>query len=493
MNTTAQVNVQPDASEVAQPRVTVRVGLFFDGTGNNRVNSRIAEQCRGLMQAGQREHSRECAGRHSQSHSSYSNDFSNIARLFELYRKQTVARHEADGWKVYWPVYIGGVGTIAGGRDSRWPGQSMGRGTTGVLAKVDMAVSELAACLELFALDNPGCVIEVLELDIFGFSRGAASARHLVNEILKQERGALGALLSNTALAWSPGFGWRNGSVRVMLVGLFDTVAAVGGWRDLGNVRDFNNRRVNLYLPPGCARQVLHLVARDEWRRNFALNSIVPVWEREIVLPGAHSDIGGGYHLLKHEQVLMTRPHTSVIGRDVRDEDSPAWQKAAADLQAMDAWYWIDPDDQHASLQVQCSTVAGGGHVGGSGSRLVMATVCMRRQVCGHLARIHLRIMHALACDEGVPFEAIGDRSDLALPEELEDISRRLVAQARGDNVELTAEQEQLLRWRYIHHSAHWEPIIGTLGGLGDALFVHAPQPEGRRVHLNVAQPGYPH
>ena len=331
MNTTARVNVHPDAPEVTRPHVTVRVGLFFDGTGNNRVNSRIAAQCREQMQAGLYGHTRECAGRHAKPHSSYTNDYSNIARLFELYRKQAVARHEVDGWKVYWPVYIGGVGTTSGGRDSRWPGQSLGRGNTGVLAKVDKAVSRLSACLELFALDNPGCVIGALELDIFGFSRGAASARHLVNEILKQEQGALATLLANPALAWSPTFAWRHGSVRVMLVGLFDTVAAVGGWRDLGNVRDFHNRRVNLYLPPGCARQVVHLVARDEWRRNFALDSIVPVWEREIVLPGAHSDIGGGYHLLKHEEVLMTRPHTSVIGRDLRDEDSPAWQKAQAD------------------------------------------------------------------------------------------------------------------------------------------------------------------
>ncbi|MCO8160671.1 DUF2235 domain-containing protein [Pseudomonas sp. 21LCFQ010] len=493
MNTTAHVNVHPDTAQVTRFPVTVRVGLFFDGTGNNRVNSGIAAHCREQMQAGQQEHTRECAGRHAGSHGSYTNDYSNIARLFELYRKQAVARRETDGWKVYWPVYIGGVGTTSGGRDSRWPGQSLGRGSTGVLAKVDKAVSRLAECLALFALDNPGCVIDVLELDIFGFSRGAASARHLVNEILKQERGALGRLLADTALAWSPTFGWQQGSVRIMLVGLFDTVAAVGGWRDLGNVRDSHNRRVNLYLPPGCARQVLHLVARDEWRRNFALNSIAPGWEREIVLPGAHSDIGGGYHQLTYEEVLMSRPHTSVVGRDVRDEDSPAWREAEADLQAMDAAYWVDPADPHACLQVQSSTVASARHAAGSGGRLVMATVCMRRQVCGHLSRIHLRIMHTLACDEGVPFEAIGDSPDLALPQALEDICRRLIGQARGDTVGLTPEQQQLLRWRYIHHSAHWEPLIGTLGGLGDALFVHAPQPGGRKIHPNVAPSDYPY
>ncbi|WP_032621624.1 phospholipase effector Tle1 domain-containing protein, partial [Pseudomonas avellanae] len=105
----------------------------------------------------------------------------------------------------------------------------------------------------------------------------------------------LDPILASRKVRLSENFTWRNGSIRLKVIGLFDTVAAIGSLKDLGNTHDANNRRVNLYLPPGCAEQVLHLVARDESRRNFALNSVTPAWPREITLPGAHSDIGGGY------------------------------------------------------------------------------------------------------------------------------------------------------------------------------------------------------
>ncbi|WP_109512414.1 T6SS phospholipase effector Tle1-like catalytic domain-containing protein [Pseudomonas ovata] len=479
--------------QALQRRVTVRVGLFFDGTGNNRVNTRIGAACRAGMARGKVEHSRACAGRHARPDSSYSNELSNIAWLFELYRDQKTACQHNGGWQVSVPLYISGVGTHSGGRDSLWPGLSFGRGHTGVLAKVERALVKLEAALKAFALDNPDCVIEALELDVFGFSRGAASARHLVNEVLKQAKGDLQTLLANRELSWSTDFAWERGSVRVKVVGLFDTVAAIGGWRDLGNVRDANNRRVNLYLPPDCAEHVLHLVARDESRRNFALNSVAPVWPREIVLPGAHSDIGGGYPAHMLEEVLITRPRTSVIGRDVAFEDCTAWQQATDELHAMDRDEWIDPLDCGAWLGVEGSQVSRSGCGTGFGSRLVMAAVCLRRPVWGDLARVHLRIMHALACDEGVPLEPLENIEALALVPPLQDIAQRLLGQARGDTQGLTPGQERLLRWHYIHHSAHWSPIIGTLGSLGKGLFVHAPQPGGRTVHPNVALPGYPH
>lgn len=489
MNKKVSTRGGSEAPHTLQKRVTVRVGLFFDGTGNNRINTRIGNECRALMASGEIDHSRECAGRHVRTDSSYSNDLSNIAWLFELYQQQKTACASNGGWRVSWPVYVSGVGTHPGGRDSLWPGLSFGRGNTGVLARVEQALVKLGAGLEAFAVDNPHCVIEALELDVFGFSRGAASARHLVNEVLKQAKGDLQPLLASRTLALSPDFSWRHGSVRVKVVGLFDTVAAIGSLRDLGNLRDANNRRVNLYLPPGCAQQVLHLVARDESRRNFALNSVAPGWPREIVLPGAHSDIGGGYPENMLEEVLITRPGTSVIGREVALEDSPAWQQAADELQAMARDEWIDPLDPEAWLGVQCSQISRTGYAGAFGSRLVMAAVCLRRPVSGQLSQVYLRIMHALACDEGVPLLPI---EAMAEPE-LADITRRLLAQARGDAVALTPEQERLLRWHYIHHSAHWNPIIGTLGSLGKGLFVHAPQPGGRAVHPNVAQAGYPH
>ncbi|RMR45414.1 hypothetical protein ALP91_05319, partial [Pseudomonas savastanoi pv. glycinea] len=173
-------------SDVVTRRVTARIGIFFDGTGNNRVNSQIGADCQALIEMNGGQHIKECAGRHVHPGSSYSNDLSNIARLVDLYRLQRVAENDSAGLKVYYPIYVSGAGTTSGGRDSVWPGQSFGRGTTGVICKVENAFRKLETVLKAFPHDNPDCVLEALELDVFGFSRGAASARHLANEILKQ-------------------------------------------------------------------------------------------------------------------------------------------------------------------------------------------------------------------------------------------------------------------------------------------------------------------
>ncbi|QVE18806.1 MULTISPECIES: T6SS phospholipase effector Tle1-like catalytic domain-containing protein [Pseudomonas] len=493
MKNTGTVNKGGAVSDTAVLRVTVRAGLFFDGTGNNRVNSQIGADCRAMMEVNAHKHIVECSGRHTDPNSSYSNDLSNIARLVALYRHQYVARNDGQGLKAYWPVYISGTGTTSGAGDSLWPGQSFGRGTTGVTAKAEHAIKKLGSRLKAFTLDNPGCVIEALELDIFGFSRGAASARHFINEVLKQAQGALEPVLASRKVPLSADFGWESGSVRLKVIGLFDTVAAIGSFRDFYTVRDSASNRVNLYLPPGCAQQVLHLVARDESRRNFALNSIAPDWSREIVLPGAHADIGGGYHPQMEEKLLLTRPRMSVLCQYTSCESSAAWLQAQQDLQALDAGQWIDPLDRQASLQVECCETYGRAHTAAFGLKTVVAAACLRRQVFGHLSRVYLRVMHALACDEGVPFGPVPDTAELRLVPELESICRKLISYARGGAYTLDEQEERLLRWRYIHHSAHWNAIIGRVGSFSDAVFVHAPEPGGRVRYPNTNQAGYRH
>ncbi len=234
-------------------------------------------------------------------------------------------------------------------------------------------------------------------------------------------------------------------------------------------------------------------MARDELRRNFALNSVTPAWPREITLPGAHSDIGGGYPPQMEEDVLLTRPRTSLVSRSCSPDTATSWKNTQAELDAMNPDQWIDPLDSRAFLQVRlyesgyqaCRKTL-------NGMRPVIAAVCMNRQVFGHLSRVYLQIMHTLACDEGVPFGPVPQSTEFQLPPELENIARKLIAYAQGAPYSLEAHEEQLLRWRYIHQSAHWSAVFGRSGTLGDAVFVHAPQPGGRTLHLNIGQPGYP-
>lgn len=467
--------------------VTVRIGVFFDGTGNNRINSQIGADCQAMSEIYNGAHIKECSGRHSDPNSSYGNDLTNIAKLADLYRHQAVAKDDGQGLKVYQGIYVSGVGTTSGGRDSRVSGQGFGRGNTGVLAKVGRCIKKIDGVLTAFAGHNPHHVITAVEIDLFGFSRGAAAARHLANEVLKQSRGALGPVLKHGRLPLASGFTWA--SVRLKVIGLFDTVAAVGGISDFGNVRDAMNARVNLFLPPGCAQQVLHLVAGDEHRRNFALNRVAPDWSREIILPGSHSDIGGGYHPQSVEVVSLTRPRRCLVGANTPYDTTEAWLQTHAELDTLDAQRWIDADDPDASLSVECfERIA----QRGPGLKSVVASVRLERRVFGHLSRVHLRVMHALACDEGVPFNALPDTADLSLPPELREVAVKLVAYARGQGESLTPEELGMLYRRYIHCSAHWNASIGRRGALLDSLYLHAPAIEGRRHYLNISQPGYP-
>lgn len=472
-------------------RVTLRIGLFFDGTGNNRINTHIAARCRAQVVINNA-HIRECAGRHTQPASSYSNDLSNVARLYELYSRQSKVRATKNGGRACWPIYISGIGTTSGKCDSVWAGQSFGRGSTGVIAKVARGVKKLGAVLDAFKAENPGCVIEGLELDLFGFSRGAAAARHFANEVLKQAKGALGPLLDQKQIPWSPDFAWHNASVKLKVIGLFDTVAAMGSLKDWGNVRDAANRGINLYLPPGSAQQVLHLVAGDELRRNFALNSIAPDWPREVVVPGAHSDVGGGYHPQVWEKLFLTRPRRSIVSLDTNCHASAAWLESELDLQAIDASQWLDPLDVGASLCVECCENYPGAGSNKVGIKAVLAAVSLERRVFGHLSRVYLRVMHALACAEGVPLGPIPDTPELRLVPELQVVAQKLIAYAKGGPDTLDESERRMLRQRYIHRSAHWNAAVGSGGSLSDAVFVHAPQPGGRVHHPHVSQPGYP-
>jgi uncharacterized protein (DUF2235 family) len=112
---------------------------------------------------------------------------------------------------------------------------------------------------------------------IFGFSRGAAIARDLANEI--HDYGLRGAR-----------------DVPVEVLGLWDTVAAFGVPIDvLGLPTQSINIGKKLDIPRNV-RHVCHLVSIDEKRTPFiptlveAADNVEEVW-----FAGAHADVGGGF------------------------------------------------------------------------------------------------------------------------------------------------------------------------------------------------------
>lgn len=134
-----------------------------------------------------------------------------------------------------------------------------------------------------------------IRLYVYGFSRGAAAARAFVsclNQLLSHETSTPSLELMDLTLP-----------VSVEYLGLLDTVASVG-IADIAPGADGHMSWAdgNQQLPAGeLVKRCLHLVASHEQRLCFPLESIrresgeYPVNCEEVIYPGVHSDLGGGY------------------------------------------------------------------------------------------------------------------------------------------------------------------------------------------------------
>ena len=146
------------------------------------------------------------------------------------------------------------------------------------------------------------------------------------------------------------------------------------------------------------------------------------------------------------------------------------------DWQARDL---IDPLAEQDFVQVRTEEQKAGSRQ--DPMKRVQAAVFMQRRVLGHLSRVYLRIMHSLACKQGVPFAALISAQD-ALPDELLPIAARLEAQVLKSTIKLTPAQERLLRQRYVHQSANFNANVGQGLGVLDKAFFNIAQEGGRNV-----------
>ncbi|MDH7464191.1 DUF2235 domain-containing protein [Chitinophagaceae bacterium 26-R-25] len=265
------------------------LGIFFDGTKNNKTNTEEREKNSVYFQ----EYGKKDEG------SSYYNERSNIARLWSVYDVEDKAN-----------IYIEGIGTEDREKDTR-RGYILGSGDTGIRGKVRKGCELIVDSLVGGKSGNDGQkkVIPLLTLDVFGFSRGAAAARNFVYEIqkpkykaivnprgvkldsdsneVKQEelpaRGHLGFVLQQK--------GVEVEEIEIRFLGVFDTVSS---YEANVSVPDFSNDVAELHLNDiHTAHTIVHFTAKDEIRENFAVTRVHDGIEKEF--PGVHSDIGGSY------------------------------------------------------------------------------------------------------------------------------------------------------------------------------------------------------
>ncbi|MGH8789257.1 MAG: phospholipase effector Tle1 domain-containing protein [Cupriavidus necator] len=292
---------------------TIHINLFFDGTNNNDD-----------------EDNEEWRDSKFKTHT-------NIARLFR------VAKDKPDAG--IFKAYIAGVGTPfvkLGEADYSQDGKALARGfdqrcvwgMIRVLNAVHYAITrdktrplireeEAKAVCDAVARGNVSKLMDKIRIlgithsnrfddgpqsrmikkiwiNVFGFSRGAASARVFVSKLIKE---------------WAPGgrisdqTGRRALPYEVNFLGLFDTVASVGLPDSTRATVDLDMFDGHFHFARGGAlnipkevRSCAHFYSIHEQRMSFPLDTIridesyaqtLRRWE--VGYPGVHSDVGGGY------------------------------------------------------------------------------------------------------------------------------------------------------------------------------------------------------
>ncbi|CDN74598.1 phospholipase effector Tle1 domain-containing protein [Elizabethkingia anophelis] len=176
-------------------KIKLRIGVFFDGTGNNRFSSDSVYYNYNIRPKKLIEHhipTVKHKGIELEEGSSYWNSYSNIALLHDLYeeRKEKDNSRNTEFQSFQLKVYIQGIGTLRDEKDDML-GSGMGEGSRGVIARVEQACQQIADEIDtIFKNTKNQKPLEIISIqfDVFGFSRGAAAARHFCNEVLKSGR-----------------------------------------------------------------------------------------------------------------------------------------------------------------------------------------------------------------------------------------------------------------------------------------------------------------
>ncbi len=336
---------------------TLKIGVFFDGTGNNALFD-------------------SSDGRDQQS---------NIAKLYALYKKDDFERE--DGTKVTAKsIYVKGIGTYDTKEeyDAHPIERKYDKGGGGGGAKrIEEAIDRVVKILDSHPYDpsdDGESYYQVRLIDVFGFSRGAATARDFVNTFYKKKVNL-------------PHSDYTD--VRFNFIGIYDTVGSFGkpgnnidmksrfpelfdedsidifegnlsedygivdhnrtdkiltakklfqkedeaqkfakklrdkgakatvapyyppsplgpslfpvGYIVIAQIKEYDEQGVGAYVPYNfnlciqSAKKIVHMTAHDEVRKNFPLTNIKGSGGLETSMLGVHSDVGGGYAPVKME------------------------------------------------------------------------------------------------------------------------------------------------------------------------------------------------
>ena len=457
--------------------------------------------------------------------SSFVNGYTNIKRLFEHYKAYDPLNLKESEPRKYtkdrFKVYASGDGCIDPYEAKKLKSDSLiGLGTafgeTGVLAHIVYTCKKVANRLRGDDEKNipkekqrGGCqVIDELVLDVFGFSRGAAEARHFVSSIMKEydsfskdsTRKYTLNTLDKTKNIFAPFYPKEEGvytlinnipsfnplrpdiekvtivkrsgkhtrrvtyynpffkkkdivilSVSFRFLGIYDTVPHYG----ICQAND--NKDLNLDITESKIGRLVHLTAEDEYRKNFAMTHISESAKKEflndakmkeIALPGSHADVGGGY---------------------MNKEDSPRYI-ADTDIKLLKKWNkkyeWIKHDidldiqDVDDIKEIKRNRQAGFYRIKNwfEANNLYM----YRPNISNKYEFVCMKLMHDEALNskeisEKVPFNVIATAYKIDGKEN--EILLKVYEELKKDKFEMHGELHKQLRQEYLHHSADLDGI----------------------------------
>lgn len=302
------------------PLVNITLNLFFDGTLNNKTN----------VEAG-------VSYPASDGNDSFANDYSNIARGYDAIDSNA---------EMQITTYIEGIGSVDLKSDNDWTGNpllggGLGDYERGIPAKVTKGCLKSAKAISNKKRKLGSKPIDILTINVFGFSRGAAAARYFLHiasspaKCMATDNGNIRIqspyfyeesvegektkekewfVLDKKYKDWIQKHGYfgaclAKNKIEVKRIvfkfaGLYDTVASFGFNHRGGKVVKNDTRQLGL-TSVSKSYFTFQIAADDEYRDNFDLTNInsCGVKGLEVTLPGVHSDIGGGYKN-GHEQSL---------------------------------------------------------------------------------------------------------------------------------------------------------------------------------------------
>ncbi|OOF21265.1 T6SS phospholipase effector Tle1-like catalytic domain-containing protein [Salinivibrio sp. IB872] len=452
--------------------ITLRFGVFFDGTANNTYSALWGkQQFDRYYNTWKANYDTECeilakqTGLDSSSikptqlpdscfaypegvEGSTANEVTNVYKLYDRYKDRKLL---SDSVFVL-SEYITGIGTgnskdIAPAGESTY-GQATGTGDYGIRSKAIYASNQIKNSLKdakeiITNHDEKIDGINKIQFDIFGFSRGAAAARHFINYVLKENKKGVyqdspfvrgfkrACFHANLPIAFD--FDWLESDhdkacMEITFAGLFDTVASVIDGLDTMDFSTHNTKHglVELWIDPKRVRRAVHLTAHPdtEYRYDFSLNhlnnvalgELVSAEQRskaeppvthfhEFVVPGSHSDIGGGYKSrlsYDHRDYLLPALEKVLVKSIRKSYSFSLGKKEKVKNEVVKLLDEYKEKDKKVGWRDEDYIIETKERIG-KDSGQITGKLYIKRQVEGELSRLYLRIMYGLAEFYGVP------------------------------------------------------------------------------------------